>query len=195
VGVAPVSRTSEDVAYQQGMMRYFGCADKSAAQCHRVGYTPEAMLPRKGFNTARSRLAGQPLSSTAVNDALAAFAADPRAGQFRGFSVSGLGGQINRVARTATAYVHRSAVGFYTFQVSLPTATPTDEERAAAEAWTDTGFAVIRNGNGEDYVNTIDPRLADWRSAYYAENYRRLVRVKRAYDPDMFFRFPQAIGV
>jgi FAD/FMN-containing dehydrogenase len=195
VGAAPVNRASEDLPYQQAMMRFFGCADKTVAQCHRVGYTADAMLPRRGFNLSRGRLAGQPLNATAINDALTAVQSDPHAGQFRGFSVNGLGGQINRVARTATAYVHRSAVGFYTFAASLSTATPTPDERAAVESYVDAGFAVIKNGNQEDYVNTIDPRLTDWRSAYYAENYPRLVRVKHTYDPDTFFRFPQAIGV
>jgi FAD/FMN-containing dehydrogenase len=40
----------------------------------------------------------------------------------------------------------------------------------------------------------VDARLSDWRTAYYAENYPRLQRVKRCYDPSGFFRFPQAVG-
>ena len=47
---------------------------------------------------------------------------------------------------------------------------------------------------GHSYQNFPDPMLKDWRRAYYGENYHRLVRVKRKYDPAGFFRYPQAIG-
>lgn len=46
----------------------------------------------------------------------------------------------------------------------------------------------------ETYQNFIDPRLRNWRGAYYAENDHRLVAVERAYDPHRLFRFGQSIG-
>ena len=43
------------------------------------------------------------------------------------------------------------------------------------------------------YVNFTDPDLEDWRGAYYGPNAARLAEVKRRYDPDRFFEFPQAL--
>jgi FAD/FMN-containing dehydrogenase len=99
------------------------------------------------------------------------------------------------VGRTGTAYVHRNTLALLGFNATLPTSAPTPDDVAAVAAWTAGGKAVAdRYGNGENYQNTVDAELTDWRTACYAENYPRLTRVKRRYDPAGFFRFPQAIG-
>jgi FAD/FMN-containing dehydrogenase len=110
-------------------------------------------------------------------------------------NLSWLAGRVNRVSRTATAYVHRDTLAILGFTATLPTNTPTPEQEAAVATWTGAGMAVAdRYGNGENYQNTVDARLSDWRTAYYGENYPRLQRIKRCYDPAGFFRFPQAVG-
>ncbi|WP_020667097.1 FAD-binding oxidoreductase [Amycolatopsis nigrescens] len=195
VGAAPATRSADDLTYQQAIMRMFGCGDKTVDQCHRVGYNPEAMLQRQSLVMARGRLFEGELNGTGIDEALTAFEANPVAGQFRVMSFGGLGGQINRTPRTATAYVHRTAQHYFTFTSGVRTPVPTPEEKAAVEAWTDGGYAVAeRYGDGEGQVNFIDSRLPDWRSAYYGENYHRLLRAKRRYDPHGFFRFAQGIG-
>ena len=47
--------------------------------------------------------------------------------------------------------------------------------------------------SGQAYQNYIDASLPNWQRAYYATNLSRLRQVKQTYDPDFFFRFPQAI--
>ena len=49
--------------------------------------------------------------------------------------------------------------------------------------------------NGEAYQNFIDPTLVDWPQAYYAQNFDRLVAVKRMVDRRDVFHFPQSIPV
>ncbi|HEY0804684.1 MAG TPA: FAD-binding oxidoreductase [Pseudonocardiaceae bacterium] len=195
VGTAPLNRTVTDQSYHDAMMAQYGCATKTVDQCHRTGTNPAALLPRHSFVVDRGRLLDNPLHSTAIDQALAAFAANPTAGQFRVLSITGLGGQINEVPSTATAYPHRTAQYYLNFTAGLNSFTPTPDEQAAAQMWADGGFAVAAQyGDGEGMVNFIDPHLPDWRRAYYGDNYDRLAQLKHHYDPHNFFRFPQSIG-
>lgn len=176
-------------------MRAFGCADKTTEQCRRVGDTPEAVLARHSFAAGRGRMISQPVPAAGIDEMLTAFAAPGAPVQFKVMNLTWLGGRVNRPARTDTAYVHRSTLAILGYTASLPTFTPTPDDEAAVARWTDGGLAVAnRYGNAENYQNTVDSRLTDWRGAYYAENYPRLVRLKRRYDPHRLFRFPQAIG-
>jgi FAD/FMN-containing dehydrogenase len=195
VGAAPLNRRVVDQSYHDALMAQYGCSTLTVDQCHRIGTDPTALLPRHSFVVERGRLIDDVLSDAAIGQAVSAFLADPVDGQFRVLSIAGLGGQINAVAESATAYPHRDAQFYVSFTTGLNSFMPTPDERAAAQMWADGGFAVAaRYGDGQGMVNFIDPRLPDWRRAYYAGNYDRLVRIKRHYDPHDFFRFPQSIG-
>lgn len=195
VGAAPLVRNTEDFAFKAGMMNWYDCGNRTVAQCHTVGYNPEAQLPRTSFIIDRSRLFSGSLPAVGTDQLLAAFDADRRAGQARFAQSLALGGRVNTLARSATAYVHRDSQFTANLTVALPTSTPSTDERDAAQAWIDAGFAVLDPySTHETYQNYVDPHLADWRRAYYAENYPRLVAVKRAVDPHHFFSFAQSIG-
>ncbi|WP_210592341.1 FAD-binding oxidoreductase [Streptomyces sp. GESEQ-35] len=195
VGRAPDSRTSSQFTFLDGMLDWFGCADRTVEQCHTVGYSPEAVMPRGGFILDRSRLFRTGLPRTGISELLSAFTASPRAGQLRFVQALSLGGRANTLDRTATAYVHRDAEFTLNWTVGTTAASPTQEEQDALRAWIDGGFAAVDpHSLGETYQNYIDPALRDWKRSYYAENYERLASVKRAYDPEGFFRFAQAIA-
>jgi FAD/FMN-containing dehydrogenase len=110
-----------------------------------------------------------------------------------GIALFAWGGAVARVARDATAFVHRHPG----FLMAYDTSWAASDPRAIADAnldWlarlaSDIGPYVSRQA----YQNFIDSTLEDWEQAYYAENLDRLVRVKRKYDPNDVFSFPQAV--
>jgi len=118
---------------------------------------------------------------------------------FGGFQLLGwVGGRVNDVPPSATAYVHRSARwileamsgwGNPTDPSIWPTPVP-PEIRDWVEALWDTLRPL---SNGHSYQNFPDPGLKDWARAYYGSNLDRLMRVKATWDPDDVFTYPQGI--
>jgi FAD/FMN-containing dehydrogenase len=111
-----------------------------------------------------------------------------------GIGMFSWGGRINRLRATDTAFMHRDTL----FLVSMDTSWTGADSPATVRAtldWLD-GLHDALGGHLSDsaYQNFIDPQLSNWESAYYGENYARLVAVKRKYDPDDVFRFDQSIG-
>ena len=103
------------------------------------------------------------------------------------------GGAINRVPVEATAFPHRDT----RFLLSLDTSWHEDESPEVVRAnleWLHALHAETAEfAPDASYVNFTDPDLDDWRDAYYGPNIARLAEVKRRYDPNRLFTFPQAI--
>ena len=105
------------------------------------------------------------------------------------------GQTVNALRPGETAFAHRSSewlmvIGLYWDEAD--NARPAVMNRA--HAWQDDFYrAVRRYSDGGAYQNFVDPSLADWRQAYYAGNYDRLVKIKHKLDPNKVFDFPQAI--
>ena len=47
--------------------------------------------------------------------------------------------------------------------------------------------------SGAAYQNYTDPTLKDWRKAYYGDAVTKLTKVKKQYDPEGFFSYPQSL--
>lgn len=194
VGTAPATRAVEEKPYAEAMMAWYECTDLSVEQCHRIGYSPEAQLPRLHYFHNRNRLYARSLPAAQVDRLLDVFTAAPRAGQFRLLDFIAIGGRANDRPRTETAYVHRTACLMGGFSGGLNDPGHTPEDQAACDRWMADGFAALNpNSLRESYQNFIDPDLDDWRGSYYAENYPRLRRIKQRYDPHGFFRFAQGV--
>ncbi|ALG73149.1 FAD-linked oxidase [Azospirillum thiophilum] len=106
-----------------------------------------------------------------------------------------VGGAIDRMEPTATAYVHRGYDWLFTIEANWwrPTDSVLLIERALE--WQQRFYDDVnrRTGAAGAFQNFPDPSLADWQRAYYGENLARLAQVKAAVDPAMLFTFAQAI--
>jgi hypothetical protein len=94
-------------------------------------------------------------------------------------------GAVARVAEDATAFWYRSAP--YYLEVIAKWYDPEDDERHAA--WADAAWEMLKPvSSGAAYINFLDEAPAAEVKAAYGGNLRRLVELKRRYDPDNVFR-------
>jgi len=196
VGAAPTTRTASTMAYLDAALSLAGCGGRSVSQCRLTTKSPAGVLPRQAA-LARSDFFDRPMSSSVRDRVLSlveARGADPALShQAGGVLLDAWGGAIAHAAPAATALPHRNASflaqEFVTFQTA-----PSDELLHANHSWLGRLWTALRPAvSGFAYVNYIDPALVDWQHAYYGDNLARLIRVKRAYDPDDAFAFAQSI--
>lgn len=179
-------------SYRESMEVYAGCASFDGdEQCHLPGTVPgrsprgalrretyaarsdffDRSLPEAGVRTLLDRVAGMREDSGSV-------------------ALTALGGAVNRVDPTATAFVHRRSRMLAQYVASWDAGTP----GAAARSWLDSTHAAMRShASGAAYQNYTDPGLKDWRTAYYGPVAARLEKLRKRYDPDRFFAYPQGL--
>jgi FAD/FMN-containing dehydrogenase len=171
---------SGELAYPALMMLWAGCTHDTLAQCHTSGTRPGGILPRMSFR-AKSDYVAKPLP--AAGRAAMIAAAESGAGS-GALLCDCYGGAINRVASSATAFVHRDNLFCIQYYGNGP-----------SPAWVQQAWSRMRPYvSGYAYQNYIDASLTGWRHAYYGANYARLQATRRRVDPDHHFTFPQAIG-
>jgi len=133
------------------------------------------------------------LPREAITALLANLAAERTPGQARELDFTPWAGAYNRIREDATAFVHRREL----FSLKHTAVVDSDSSQTASDAaqrWLTRSWVTARPwGSGRVFPNFPDPDLEDWRHAYYATNYQRLLRAKATYDPDNSFRFHQSL--
>lgn len=180
--------------YLDAMESYAGCSSKSTAQCHAPGSLPgqtgSGQLGRETY-AARSHFFDRSLSATGIRTLMDQIEAGGRKGVAGNVALTALGGAVNRVKSSDTAFVHRGS----RFLAQYLTSWPANGSPGSRTAWLNSFHdAMRRHSSGAAYQNYTDPGLSNWKSAYYGGAATRLAEVKRTYDPQrLFSTFPQAL--
>jgi FAD/FMN-containing dehydrogenase len=180
---APTARTRRTRSYGDAMLFEAGCAGLTTRSCLSSG-----IEERQPFAATSLVLQG-PLGATESFQRGAERAARVPGLVEGGFSFDALGGAVADLAPDATAFPWRHARA--TVQITA--------------AW-DGGSASpykgyvreLRDEQADEpgagaYSNYADASIKDYGTAYWGDNYPRLQQVKRRFDPDGVFDFPQAI--
>jgi len=105
--------------------------------------------------------------------------------------VTHTGGQVSTVSLDSTAYPWRNAA--FVYEVKAEWAINDPDAKAKHMAWADGLHRDIAPCLEGSYVNYVDPGLGDWATRYYGSHYPRLQDIKRQWDPQNRFNFPQSI--
>ncbi|MEU0966290.1 FAD-binding oxidoreductase [Streptomyces sp. NPDC005917] len=178
--------------YEEAMEIYAGCSSFSTqAQCHLPGSTPgRSTSGRLGRETyaARSDFFDRSFSAAGIQTALKQISSVR--GGAGSIAFTALGGAVNRVSPTATAFVHRRSRMLAQYIVSWGAGA----SGGSAQTWLNGAHAAMKPyASGAAYQNYTDPTLADWKKAYYGDAATRLGQVKKQYDPTRFFSCPQGL--
>ncbi|MGX4690819.1 FAD-dependent oxidoreductase [Streptomyces sp. JNUCC 63] len=190
---APASGVSlKRHSYEGAMEAYAGCSSFPVdAQCHLPGPTPgRSPRGRLGRETyaARSDFFDRSLGAAGIQTLLAHIRSVR--GGAGSVALTALGGAVNRVSPTATAFVHRRSRMLAQYIVSWRPGTT----GSPAQSWLASTHSAMRPyASGAAYQNYTDPTLTNWRTAYYGDAATRLTKLKQQYDPARFFTYPQGL--
>lgn len=100
------------------------------------------------------------------------------------------GGAIRDVSPRGTAFYHRQARSEMQYQAYW-----TDPKVAAEHIrWVDKFRRAMKPYTVGAYVNYCDAAIQEWPQEYWGDNLERLITVKRRYDPQGLFRYPQGLS-
>lgn len=203
-GVQPSATSMMTLPYLSAMRDYI-CAGLRPDECAYTGVSAHGVLPRPAFY-AKSDLIRQMWPAQAFEalvDAIARRQADPvlTPPDFQGSVNIGkvafetAGGAIARLPASAAAFAHRDIRYVVQYQSRWRPGS-SDSVANANIAWTQAMYESVRPWlSGSAYQGYADPNLLDWQQQYYGASLPRLREIKRKYDPDNVFRYPQSIPI
>jgi hypothetical protein len=195
VATAPSSTFVGSDRYIEAMKIEAGCSALSIASCHLATVNRRGVLSREAYSAKSSYLdapSGSAHAAKLVHAVQTLKDYAPTVGG--GLAFDAYGGAINRLSSAQTAFVHRDKLACIQATYSWSGYT-SRAEIAAGQRWLTWLGAEVFTPQSGAYQNYIDPTLLDWKTAYYGTNLERLIKVKRAYDPENRLAFAQSIPV
>ena len=145
------------------------------------------------FVYERSRFAFEPLSAAAQATIFAKLAEWPGTSGSAKFNYFLLGGAISEIAPDATAFFARDAKMITTIEFTWKDG---DQNIFGNKQWLDEFLLIMEALTSKfSYVNFIDRNEAGFLNTYYGPALPKLKAIKKAVDPNNYFRFPQGIPV
>jgi FAD/FMN-containing dehydrogenase len=145
-------------------------------------------VPASARSVAKSHIVARQLTVAECTAIVELYGTSGNADNFIGFEP--YGAAINAVAPDANAFWHRNAsMDVFLFSFWLHE----DDRAEALEYVIDFDRVVQPLSNGCSYQNYPNRDTQDFGKIYFGGNLPRLLKVKQAYDPDNFFRFPQGL--
>ncbi|HZY99822.1 MAG TPA: FAD-binding oxidoreductase [Candidatus Baltobacteraceae bacterium] len=202
-GVAP-SATSIVTEPFISAMRDSLCAGLRPDECAYTGVSPHGVLARPAFY-AKSDLMRKPWPSEpfeALVDAIQKRQADRvlTPVDFQGavnigkIAFETAGGAIARAPASPSAFAHRDITYVVQYQSRWRPGSSDSVANANVE-WTQAMYDSVRPWlSGSAYQGYADRDLPDWQQQYYGSSLQRLRAIKRKYDPDSVFSYPQSIA-
>jgi FAD/FMN-containing dehydrogenase len=176
VGADPETASHQHLPYRAAKQALVGLGEAEEPQPDR---------PRLMFS--KSEFFRRPVPADTIAALVQAHGHGRGRGESRELNFTPMGGAYNRVPADATAFAHRDERYLVEHVLVADPGAPPVGRQWVARSWA----TAHPWGSGRVYPNFPDPDLANWAEAYYGGNYERLLRVKRAYDPDNLFRFAE----
>jgi FAD/FMN-containing dehydrogenase len=178
----PSTDARSTASYLDTMLTYAGCASIPVDQCH-TG--PGGSLDRQAFAATSHIVTDPEVGMSRLLDHVQA--ARGSGLKEAGISIDALGGKVDDVGASDTAFGHRGALTTVQY-----TATYDSGPATAATSYV-RGFrsAMTSSWGTGAYVNYADSSLTDYQQAYFGSNAGRLAQARATYDPNAFFTQPQ----
>ncbi|NQZ21617.1 MAG: FAD-binding oxidoreductase [Colwellia sp.] len=169
-----------------------GTCENTIAACHLSSQFPQGTMPRSAF-AASSDFFHQTVPPLGIQT-LKTFIEESIANSNLGMIIfNTMGGAIDELSQSDTAFIHRNALFSAEYYTYLPTNSSNDTIDQS-QKWQNSFRDVMAPwSSGGAYVNYLDAYIEDWQQAYYGDNYTKLAQVKRKYDQDRIFTMLQGV--
>lgn len=149
----------------------------------------EASYPASEMFQSTGRFVVRPLNPQEIYEAAELIRDVPVGSVYSALSLYALGGKVNDKNPYETAFFYRNA-GYI---MAIQTVWEDPQFEQGNRRWLGRKFRYLESVTQGSYVNFPYNNLVDYMEAYYGGNVHRLRTVKRRYDPENIFHFPQSI--